>query len=413
MIVKRSELMRKFKILVVIILTFYTGFLLGTSKADDITKFDDEYTYFRLFADVVRIIKENYVEEPSTKKLIYGALNGMLHSLDPFSGFFDPDQYKEFRTETEGSFGGVGIEIGMEKGRPIVISPIEGTPAFKAGVRPGDIIIEIDGEDTFQMSLLDVVKKIRGKPGTEVELTLIRKGEAKPIKVRIKRAIIKIESVKYTKIDNIGYIKIVQFQEGTSRELERAIAKLEEEGINSLILDLRNNPGGLLSEAVNVADLFLGPDKLIVYTKGRGEETRRYYSQREALVPEDMDIVILINKGSASASEIVTGALQDYGRAHIVGEKSFGKASVQNIIPLEDGSAIKLTVAYYYTPKGRLIHKKGIEPDVIVELDQETAEKIANKVRELKLQGKNGVILLPDLDVQLRRAMDILKKKNA
>jgi len=179
------------------------------------------------------------------------------------------------------------------------------------------------------MSLLDVVKKIRGKPGTEVELTLIRKGEAKPIKVKIKRAIIKIESVKYTKIDNIGYIKIVQFQESTSRELERAIAKLEEEGIKSLILDLRNNPGGLLSEAVNVADLFLGPDKLIVYTKGRGEETRRYYSQREALVPEDMDVVILINKGSASASEIVTGALQDYGRAYIVGEKSFGKASVQ------------------------------------------------------------------------------------
>ncbi len=404
--------MKKFKIFAVIILTFYTGFLLGTSKADDISKLDDEYTYFRLFADVIKIVKENYVEEPETKKLIYGALNGMLHALDPFSAFFDPDQYKDFRTETEGAFGGVGIEIGMEKGRPIVISPIEGTPAFKAGVRPGDIIIEIDGEDTFQMSLLDVVKRIRGKPGTEVELTIIRKGEGEPIKVKIERAIIKIESVKYTRIEDIGYIKVVQFQENTSRELERAIVKLEEEGIRSLILDLRNNPGGLLSEAVNVADLFLEPDKLIVYTKGRGEEMRRYYSQRDALLPDNIRMVVLINKGSASASEIVTGALQDYHRAFIVGEKSFGKASVQNIIPLEDGSAIKLTVAYYYTPKGKLIHNKGIEPDIIVELDDETAEEIAKKIRELKLKGENGVILLPELDGQLKKAIDILKKEN-
>ncbi len=405
--------MRKFKILVVIVLTFYTGFLLGTSKADDISKLDDEYTYFRLFADVIKIVKENYVEEPETKKLIYGALNGMLHALDPFSAFFDPEQYSEFKTETEGSFGGVGIEIGMEKGRPIVISPIEGTPAFRAGVRPGDIIIEIDGEDTFQMSLLDVVKKIRGKPGTDVELTILRKGEGEPIKIKITRAIIKIDSVKYTKIDDIGYIKIVQFQENTSKELERAIVKLEEEGINSLILDLRNNPGGLLSEAVNVADLFLSPDRLIVYTKGRGEEMRRYYSQREALLPENIKMVVLINKGSASASEIVTGALQDYNRAYIIGEKSFGKASVQNIIPLEDGSAIKLTVAYYYTPKGRLIHNKGIEPDIVVELDDETEEEIAKKIRELKLQGKNGVILLPDLDKQLKKAIDVLKGNKA
>ncbi len=404
--------MRRFFLPVVAGIFFFAGFLMGVTKT--VSK-EDEYSYLKLFTDVLKIVEENYVEEPSVKELIYGALGGMVSSLDPFSAFFPPEKYKAFMEETEGEFGGVGIEISMEKGRPIVVAPIEGTPAFKAGLRAGDIIIAVDGEDTFGKTLLEIVKKIRGKPGTKVKLTIMRKGLDKPITVDIERAIIKIESVKFTKYEDLGYVKITQFQHHTARDLKRAIRKLLSDGIEGLIIDLRNNPGGLLSEAVKVVDVFLPEGKLVVYTKGRREE-EKYYAKEKALVPQYMPVVVLINRGSASASEIVTGALQDHKRATIVGERSFGKASVQNIIPLEDGSAIKLTVAYYYTPKGRLIHKKGIEPDVKVAMDEKVWEKLAHTIRRMRIEG-NGkkVILLPDIDVQLRKAIEILhlRKKKA
>ncbi|WP_461828788.1 S41 family peptidase [Aquifex sp.] len=387
---------------------FFAGFILGqTNQKEE----KGDYYYLKLFTKALNIVEENYVEPVPLKKLIYGAIDGMVSSLDPFSDFFTPEEYKEFLSETEGEFGGVGIEITMEKGRPVVVAPIEGTPAWKAGLRPGDIIIAINGEDTFNMSLIEVVKKIRGKPGTKVKLTILRKGEGKPIEVEIVRAIIKVPSVKYVNYKGIGYIKISQFTHGTAKNLEKAIKELKKQNVKGFIIDLRNDPGGLLSEAVAVGDLFIPKGKLIVYTKGRKGELHRYHAEREPLI-EDKPIVVLINKGTASASEIVSGALQDYKLATLVGEKTFGKASVQNLIPLEDGSAIKLTIAYYYTPKGRLIHKKGIEPDIKVPMDEKTWKKLFDTIRKLRFEGHTEkVILLPDIDVQLRKAIELIEKK--
>ena len=399
--------LNKFKIFGVALITFALGFIVGFASQG--RQSEDEYKYLRMFTDVLRIIKENYVEPVSTKDLIYGALNGMTKSLDPFSSFFTPKQYESFRQETEGEFGGVGIEIGMEKGRPVVISPIEGTPAFRAGIKPGDVILEIDGEDTSNMSLIDVVQRIRGKVGTKVQLTIYRKGMEKPMKIELERALIKIESVKWTTLGDVGYIKLSQFNDNVSVQVEKALKELTSQRVKGIILDLRNDPGGLLSEAVNVASLFLPEGKLVVYTRGRNGETQKYFARRKPVVPDDLPVIVLINKGSASASEIVAGALQDYKRAIIVGEKSFGKASVQNIIPLEDGSALKLTVAYYYTPLGRLIHHKGIVPDVQVAMDEKQEEALQEAIRQKKLEGKNGLILLPEKDPQLSKAIELIR----
>ncbi len=403
--------LNKFKVFGVALITFALGFIVGFASQGK--QSEDEYKYLRMFTDVLRIIKENYVEPVSTKDLIYGALNGMTKSLDPFSSFFTPKQYESFKQETQGEFGGVGIEIGMEKGRPVVISPIEGTPAFKAGIKPGDVILEIDGEDTSNMSLIDVVQRIRGKVGTKVQLTIQRKGMEKPLKIELERALIRIESVRWTTLGDVGYIKLSQFNENVSVQVEKALKELTSKRVKGIILDLRNDPGGLLSEAVNVADLFLPEGKLVVYTKGRKGETQKYFARRKPVVPDDLPVIVLINKGSASASEIVAGALQDYKRAIILGEKSFGKASVQNIIPLEDGSALKLTVAYYYTPLGRLIHKKGIVPDVQVAMDEKQEEALQEAIRQKKLEGKSGLILLPEKDPQLSKAIELIRSGQA
>jgi len=403
--------LNRFKVFGVALITFALGFIVGFASQG--RQSEDEYKYLRMFTDVLRIIKENYVEPVNTKDLIYGALNGMTKSLDPFSSFFTPKQYESFRQETEGEFGGVGIEIGMEKGRPVVISPIEGTPAFRAGIKPGDVILEIDGEDTSNMSLIDVVQRIRGKVGTKVQLTIYRKGMEKPMKIELERALIKIESVKWTTLGDVGYIKLSQFNENVSLQVEKALKELTSQRVKGIILDLRNDPGGLLSEAVNVASLFLPEGKLVVYTRGRNGETQKYFARRKPVVPDDLPVIVLINKGSASASEIVAGALQDYKRAIIVGEKSFGKASVQNIIPLEDGSALKLTVAYYYTPLGRLIHNKGIVPDVQVAMDEKQEEALQEAIRQKKLEGKSGLILLPEKDPQLSKAIELIRSGQA
>ena len=402
--------MRKWKALALLLITFGVGFVIGSATASTKESDQDDYRYFRIFSDVFRVVKENYVEKVNTRDLVYGALNGMMRSLDPFSSFFTPEQYNEFKQETEGEFGGIGIEVGMEKGRPIVISPIEGTPAFRAGLRPGDVIIEINGEDTSNMSLMDVVRRIRGKPGTKVNLSVIRKGVEKPLKFEIERSLIKIQSVKGTMVEDIGYIKLSQFNEGVSKDVEKLAREFVSKGAKGIILDLRNNPGGLLTEAVNVSSLFLPEGKLIVYTKGRNGDTNKYLSGRVRKVSDSIPMVVLINNGSASASEIVAGALQDYKRAIVVGEKSFGKASVQNVIPLEDGSAIKLTVAYYYTPNGRLIHKEGIKPDIEVVMSQEDEEKLQEEIRKRRLGGNsNGIILIPELDPQLKKAIEVIK----
>jgi carboxyl-terminal processing protease len=399
--------LNRFKVFGVALFTFALGFIVGFASQGK--QSEDEYKYLRLFTDVLRIIKQNYVEQVSMKDLIYGALNGVTKSLDPFSGFFTPKQYESFRQETGGEFGGVGIEIGMEKGRPVVISPIEGTPAFRAGIKPGDVILEINGEDTSNMSLMDVVQRIRGKVGTKVELTIYRKGMEKPMKIELERALIKIESVRWTTLGDVGYIKLSQFNENVSVQVERALKELTSKRVKGIILDLRNDPGGLLSEAIKVADLFLPEGKLVVYTRSRNGETQKYFARRKPAVPDDIPVIVLINKGSASASEIVAGALQDYKRAVILGEKSFGKASVQNIIPLEDGSALKLTVAYYYTPLGRLIHNKGIVPDVKVAMDEKQEEALQEAIRQKKLEGNSGLILLPEKDPQLSKAIELIR----
>ncbi|MCS7262429.1 MAG: S41 family peptidase [Aquificaceae bacterium] len=402
--------MKKLKVLGLLVATFVVGFLLGSAGASQANRQEDEYRYFRLLTDVFKTVKENYVGETSTRELIYGALNGMMKSLDPFSAFFTPEQYREFRQETGGEFGGVGIEIGMEKGRPIVISPIEGTPAHRAGLKSGDVIVEINGEDTSNMTLMDVVRRIRGKPGTKVTLTILRKGADRPVRVELERATIKVESVKWTKLEDVGYIRLSQFTEGVGKDVEKAVKGLTSQGVRGIILDLRNDPGGLLAEAINVSELFLKEGKLIVYTKTKKGEVSRYFARKKPILPENMPLVVLINRGSASASEIVAGALQDHKRAVIVGEKSFGKASVQNIIPLEDGSAIKLTVAHYYTPLGRLIDKKGIQPDVEVKMKEEEEEKLQEVIRQKRIQGASGLVLEPALDLQLRTAIEVIKR---
>jgi len=403
--------LNRLKIFGVALFTFALGFIVGFASQGK--QSEDEYKYLRIFTDALRIIKENYVEQVSMKDIIYGALNGMTKSLDPFSSFFTPKQYESFRQETEGEFGGVGIEIGMEKGRPIVISPIEGTPAFRAGIKAGDVILEVNGEDTSNMSLIDVVQRIRGKVGTKVQLTIYRKGMEKPMKIELERALIKIESVRWTTLGDVGYIKLSQFNENVSVQVERALKELASQRVKGVILDLRNDPGGLLSEAVNVADLFLPEGRLVVYTRGRNGETQKYFARRKPAVPDELPVIVLINKGSASASEIVAGALQDYKRAVILGEKSFGKASVQNIIPLEDGSALKLTVAHYYTPLGRLIHNKGIVPDVQVAMDENQEEALQEAIRQKRLEGKNGLILIPEKDPQLSKAIELIRSGQA
>ena len=340
----------------------------------------------RAFTDVFARIKNDYVEIVDDKKLISEAINGMLTGLDPHSAYLDAEGFKELQVGTQGEFGGLGIEVGMEDGFVKVVSPIEDTPAFKAGVKAGDLIVRLDETPVKGMSLNDAVKRMRGKPGSTIKLTIMRKGVDKPIVLTLTRAVIKIRSVKSQLLENgYGYVRITQFQEHTGELLVEALNKLYNENTSSLkglILDLRNDPGGLLNGAVAVSAAFLKPDSLVVYTEGRSEDAKmRLTASREHYLrpmqtdylknlPEgvkQVPMVVLVNSGSASASEIVAGALQDHKRAVIMGTRTFGKGSVQTILPLGNGTAIKLTTARYFTPSGRSIQAKGIEPDIVVE----------------------------------------------
>ncbi|MGB9667838.1 MAG: S41 family peptidase [Thermosulfidibacteraceae bacterium] len=375
------------KLLALIAIIILTGVFLGKSSYC-ITGKDDSsglYKNLKILAEAIHYVETSYVKPISGKDLIYGAIKGMMSTLDPHSVFMPPDMLKELEVETKGEFGGVGMEITSKDDYIYVVSPIEDTPAWKAGIKAGDRIIKIDGVSTKGMSVMDAVKKLRGPKGTKVTITIMRSGVDKPFDVTIVRDIIKIKSVKYEmKEDGIAYIKVRNFQETTADELDKALSDLSSKAkIKGIILDLRNNPGGLLSQAVSVSERFLPKGSLIVYTKGRDErDTMRFVAKSDKFY--DYPMVVLVNAGSASASEIVTGALKANRRAIVVGERTFGKGSVQSILPLSDGSAIKLTTAYYYTPDGTCIEEKGIIPDV--EIPDNLVAKEGHAIREEELK---------------------------
>lgn len=328
---------------------------------------DDRFNELENFSQALSIIQNNYVENVTDSELIEGAIKGMLQSLDPHSAYYNPDQYKAFMVDMTGEFGGLGMTISNVENAITVIAPIEDTPAYKAGLKPNDIIYMIDNTSTAGMNTDEAVKLMRGKPGTSVTLTVIRKGESKPLVFTLVRDIIKVKSVKYSLIQgNIGMIRLTSFQEKSGDEVKNAMQALEKQGATGFILDLRSNPGGSLNEAVNIASLFLPTNKVVVSTKDReGNGTSlntKSFTYRNTKQP----LVILVNEGSASASEIVAGAMQDHNRGVVVGTNTFGKASVQTLIDLRNGGAMKLTTARYFTPNGRSIQGVGIEPDVVV-----------------------------------------------
>lgn len=354
-----------------------------------------EYEYIGLFTDVMTIVKKSYVEEVDSKKLIYGAINGMLSALDPHSSFMSPETFKEMKVETKGAFGGLGIEISMKDGVLTVISPIEDTPAQRAGIKSGDQILRIDERFTKDMTITDSVKRMRGPKGSKVVLTIMRDGFERPKEFTLVRDIIQVKSVKSRMLDNgYGYIRVAQFQERSDEDVAKALKALVEENkgkqLSGLVLDLRNDPGGLLDQAVRISDHFIENGKLIVYTEGRDKESRMQFNASSRSKEPGYPIVVLINGGSASASEIVAGALQDHQRAIIMGTQSFGKGSVQTIIPLSDESGLRLTTARYYTPKGRSIQAKGITPDIVVEqleMPKESSRRESMFIREKDLEN--------------------------
>lgn len=324
----------------------------------------------RTFTDVFANIKNNYVEEVDDKTLIDNAVRGMLSGLDPHSAYLDTSAYSELQVGTSGEFGGLGIEVGMEDGFVKVIAPIDETPAQAAGVEAGDLIVRLDDTPVKGLTLKEAVDIMRGKPGTDITLTIVREGQSAPIKTTITRAIIKVKSIRAELMDDgYGYVRITQFQASTGDNLSESIKRLQRENggpLKGVILDLRNNPGGVLNAAVDVSDAFL-TDGLIVYTEGRTDGSRIEFRATPNDLLDGSPIVVLVNVGSASASEIVAGALQDHKRAIIMGSRTFGKGSVQTILPMNDGTALKLTTARYFTPSGRSIQAEGIEPDIVLE----------------------------------------------
>jgi len=405
----------------------------AVSTIPDVGGAEPPYDALKRFSEVLEIVERSYVEETDTKELIYGAINGMLQGLDPHSSFMTPELYKEMQVDTKGEFGGLGIQIGIKDGQLTVIAPIEGTPAHKAGIEAGDYIVKVEDKFTKGMSLMEAVNLMRGPKGTQVTITIVRRGLKDPKAFTITRDIISIKSVRHEVLEgDVGYVRISQFQEKTDRDLQDAIDDLQEKGVKSLLLDLRNNPGGLLDMAVQVTDAFLPPEKLVVYIQNRQGEKKEYYS-RSAGLDQSIPMVVLVNGGSASASEIVSGALQDHHRAVILGTQTFGKGSVQTVIPLSDGYGLRLTTAKYYTPRGTSIQNTGITPDIDVPQDliiahRDTGPAFHIKERDLKnslsnddLPAEEEVAPSDDggaegeapegerRDYQLQRAIDLLK----
>jgi len=414
--------MRKNIIVIFLLVLLFAGATRVFSDNDKKKK-DELYRQVGLFADTLAIINKHYVDETKPKDLIYGSLKGMLSSLDPHSQFLNPDDYNELKEETEGKFGGLGIEITVKDGLLTVITPIEDTPAWKAGIKPGDYIVKINGELTRDMTLVDAVKKMRGKPGGTVNLTILRNSEKKLLDFKIIRDTIKIKDIKQARIleGNIGYIRLVEFRENTLQEFNKALTNLSKQKMEALIIDLRNNPGGLLDVAVKITGRFIPPDKMVVYTKGRMKEQNLEFLSDSKNAITDIPLAVLINEGSASGSEILAGALQDYKRAMIIGTKSFGKGSVQTLIPLSDGSALRLTTSHYFTPSGKIIHDKGVTPDIEVQPQKENEAKegeakekkpneIFDEIANKEMKSKTGADEFDySSDIQLKRAVETLK----
>jgi carboxyl-terminal processing protease len=391
------------------------GAAVATGKVDTV---ESAYLQMELLTEVLMQVRSHYVEERTYEELLHGAIAGMLRSLDPHSSFMEADQYDNLIDDTAGQYGGIGIHIGIRNGVLTVISPIEDTPAFRAGLQSGDMIMEIDGESTVNMSMRDAVKRLRGPKGETVTVSIVASGDTEPRDVDIVRDVIEVSSVKGATLltEGIGYVRLTQFAEPTAEALKRELFDLEDVGMQALILDLRGNPGGLLTQAIEVSQLFLEPDSLVVSTKGRGALGKRmeYRAAGNAHYTE-LPMVILVNGGSASASEIVAGAMQDHHRAVLIGETTFGKGSVQSIIRSRtDGeSAIRLTTAYYYTPAERLIHEIGLKPDIKVPMTRtqwmKVQQKRASEEAPAMYSDEEKREFEDAFDAPLQRAVDLLK----
>lgn len=378
------------------------GYFLGHSSA--LGK-EEIFKKLDIFAEAITAIEDRYVEDIPSEDLIYGALKGMLISLDSYSQFLTPEDYKNLVVETEGEFGGLGIEITIRNGLLTVVSPIEDTPAWEAGVKAGDIIMKIDGESTEGITLQEAVRKLRGEPDSTVALTILHQGQRELWEVEITRGIIKIDDIKNPSIleDDIGYVRVAEFRESTAKDLENSLKELVEKEMKGLILDVRNNPGGLLSSAVHVTSMFLEKNTLIVSTDSKNQQKIEFKADYRSSKFLDFPIIVLINKGSASGSEILAAGLRDNRRAILLGEPTFGKGSVQTIVPLSDGSALRLTTSRYYTPSGVSIHEEGVEPDIKAKkLDIEQEEDLFRRLRE-----RNGFEY--QKDYQIMRALDLMR----
>lgn len=358
-------------------------------EANKESRYSETYKQLNLFGDVFERIRAQYVDEIEDEELIENALNGMLTSLDPHSAYLDQDSFSDMQVRTRGEFGGLGIEVTMENGFVKVVSPIDDTPAFKAGMQAGDYVTFIDGEPVLGLSLSDAVDKMRGKVGTKIKLTVRREGENEDLTFSIVRDVIQIRSVRHRVEGDSGYVRITTFNQNTEEGLKKAVDEIKKElgdNMNGLVLDLRNNPGGLLNQAISVSDAFLEKGE-IVSTRGRDEDDVKRDNASRGDIIDGLPIVVLINGGSASASEIVSGALQDHRRGIILGTKSFGKGSVQTVIPLPGHGAMRLTTARYYTPSGRSIQAKGIDPDIVVEQAKIENVEALKRLRESDLRG--------------------------
>jgi carboxyl-terminal processing protease len=423
------NVVKKHHVLVGIVLLLTVAVFMGTGIATKVLATQSEtYEKLKIFTEVLGLVETNYVEEVDIQEVIYGGIHGMLRILDPHSSFMPPEVYNEMQIETRGNFGGLGIQIAIRDDQLTVIAPIDDTPAFRAGVEAGDRIIQIEETSTKDMLLMEAVKLLRGPKGTSVTITIMRDSFEKPKEFTITRDIIELKSATSRMLlDGIGYVRLRQFSENTATELEDSLNDLEAKSMEAVILDLRNNPGGLLQSAADVSDKFLEEGKLIVSIEGRKKSQNTSFWAHDSLTHPNYPMAILVNHGSASASEIVAGALQAHSRAIVIGTQTYGKGSVQSVIPLSDGSGLRLTTAKYFTPDGQSIHEKGITPDIIVEFEPpalaaqenpeetptpepEELENITEPIEdEDKTEEEQEVEQLLRQDPQLQRAMDVLK----